>query len=63
MEKSTGTDNTKIIYQVTYPEAVASSEAKALRSQTKLLVEADDLMDAVFANLALKLFILLRIKI
>ena len=42
---------------VTYPEAVASSDTGILLSQTKLLVEVDDLIDAVFANLALKLFI------
>ena len=48
---------------MTYPEAAASSDAAALRSRTKLLVEADDLMDAVLANLALKLFILLRVEI
>ena len=43
---------------VTYPDDVASSETEALWSRTKLLVEAEDLMDVVFANLALKLFIL-----
>ena len=48
---------------VTYPEAAVSLDAAALRSRTKLLVEADDLMDAVLANLALKLFILLRVEI
>ena len=44
---------------VTYPEALVS-DAAAPRPQTKLLVVADDLMDEVLANLALKLFILLR---
>ena len=44
---------------VTYPEAVVS-DAAAPRPRTKLLVEVDDLMDEVLANLALKLFILLR---
>ena len=44
---------------VTYPEAVAS-DATAPRPRTKLLVVADDLMDEVLANLALKLFMLLR---
>ena len=44
---------------VTYPEAVVS-DAAAPRPRTKLLVVADDLMDEVLANLALKLFILLR---
>ena len=44
---------------VTYPEAVVS-DAAAPRPRTKLLVEADDLIDEVLANLALKLFILLR---
>ena len=44
---------------VTYPEA-GVSDAAAPRPRTKLLVEVDDLMDEVLANLALKLFILLR---
>ena len=44
---------------VTYPEAVVS-DAAAPRPRTKLLVVADDLMDEVLANLALKLFMLLR---
>ena len=43
---------------VTYPEAVVS-DAAAHRPRTKLLVVADDLMDEVLVNLALKLFILL----
>ena len=47
---------------MTYPEAVVS-DAAAPRPRTKLLVEADDLMDEVLANLALKLFILLRSKL
>ena len=42
---------------MTYPEAVASSDAVLLLSRTKLLVEVEDLIDAVLANLALKLFI------
>ena len=47
---------------MTYPEAVAPSEAETLRSHTKLLVEVVDLMEAVLANLARKLFIVLRLK-
>ena len=47
---------------MTYPEAVVS-DAAAPRPRTKLLVEADDLMDEVLTNLALKLFILLRSKL
>ena len=44
---------------VTYPEAVAPSEAETLRSHTKLLVEVVDFIEAVLANLARKLFIVL----
>ena len=47
---------------MTYPEAVAPSEAETLRSRTKLLVEVVDFMEAVLANLAWKLFIVMRVK-
>ena len=47
---------------MTYPEAVAPSEAETLQSHTKLLVEVVDFMEAVLANLARKLFIVLQIK-
>ena len=43
---------------MTYPEAVASSDAETLQLRTKLQVEVDDFIDAVLANLARKLFIL-----
>ena len=43
---------------MTYPEAVASSEAKPPCWQTYLLVEADDLIDELLAKRALRLFIL-----
>ena len=47
---------------MTYPEAVAPSEAETLRSRTKLLVEVVDFIEAILANLARRLFIVLRIK-
>ena len=47
---------------MTYPEAVAPSEAETLQSRTKLLVEVVDFIEAVLANLVRKLFIVLRIK-
>ena len=47
---------------MTYPEAVAPSEAETLWSCTKLLVEVVDFMEAVLANLARKLFIVMRVK-
>ena len=47
---------------MTYPEAVAPSEAETLRSRTKLLVEVVDFMEAILANLARKLFIVMRVK-
>ena len=47
---------------MTYPEAVAPTEAETLRSRTKLLVEVYDFIEAVLANLVRKLFIVLRIK-
>ena len=47
---------------MTYPEAVAPSEAETLWSRTKLLVEVVDFMEAVLANLVRKLFIVMRIK-
>ena len=56
MEQFTNIHNAKE-HPVTYPEAVASSDAETLRSRTKLLVEVDDFIDAVLANLARKLFI------
>ena len=56
MKQFTNIHNTKE-HPLTYPEAVASSDAEALRSHTKLLVEVDDFIHAVLANLAWKLFI------
>ena len=47
---------------MTYPEAVTPSEAETLQSRTKLLVEVVDFMEAVLANLARKLFIVMRVK-
>ena len=47
---------------MTYPEAVTPSEAETLQSCTKLLVEVVDFMEAVLANLARKLFIVMRVK-
>ena len=47
---------------MTYPEAVAPSDTGTLLSRMKLLVEVKDFIDAVLANLALKLFILFRIN-
>ena len=47
---------------MTYPEAVAPSQAETLRSRTKLLVEVVDFMEAVLVNLAWKLFIIMRVK-
>ena len=47
---------------MTYPEAVAPSETETLRSRTKLLVEVVDFMEAVLANLARKLFIVVQVK-
>ena len=47
---------------MTYPEAVASSDTLVLLSRTKLLVEVEDLIDTVLANLALKLFIFVQIN-
>ena len=46
---------------VTYPEAVVS-DAAAPRPRTKLLVEVVDFMEAVLANLARKLFIVMQVK-
>ena len=45
---------------VTYPETVASSDTETLWSRTKLLVEVDDLIDELLANIALKLFIVAK---
>ena len=57
MEKSTDTDSTKKSIPVTYLEAATSSDETVPRPRTKLLVEADDFIDDVLANLALKRFI------
>ena len=57
MENSTDTNSAEK-YTSDLPGAVPSDTAAPL-PQTKLLVEADDLMEDMLANLALKLFILL----
>ena len=61
MEKSTGIDNTKR-YISDLPRSSRFLGHSSTLSWTKLLVEAEDLIDAVLANLAFKLGIKISAK-